>query len=1151
MARPKDRLHRVIIVGATPAGIAAASKLGELGIPVILADPDPDLDRKLADDAWRLASGLPFNFAYRPGLIRILRNPGIRCILPARVLSLKHTPQGFRARIRPSPTYIDPERCVLCGRCVQVCPVSLPDGGKPIRFSGRRALPGSPVIDKVRQPLCQANCPLGVNAQAYIALTRVGRFHEALEVVRRDNILPGICGRICTHPCESACRRGELDEPIAIRDIKRFVADYHRDHPPEGRPTNPHEPPAGDMPERKKRVAVVGSGPAGLAAAADLTRLGYPVTVFEREAELGGLLRYGIGPHRLPRDVLDDDLDYIKRCGVSFVVSREMDLSDSMGRLRDEFDAVIVAVGSWSDRKLGVSGEALTGVEGCLSLLNRIYREGVGTGSQDMGQPGVAKGEPIAVIGDGNAAFDAARTLRRLGAEVTIVSWFSEDRIPADREEVKQAKEEGIHIIDQTQVTAFAGVNGRLTHLTCRPTQPGPPDASGIEWPVIIPESKPFDLPFSRAIVAIGQSGPFPAGTLSGQDGDPGLQTTSHGFLKVDGDGRTHMDGVYAAGDGVTGPSSVVQAMASGRMAARSVHAALSGEAVASNGTSRPEDRDYSKIPEDIPSLARPPMPERQPSIRKDNFSEVALGLSESQVVFEAERCLQCGICSECLLCTEACGPLNAIHHQEEAEETVEHAGVVIIADPDVLPGRIKGEDVLRAYGPRAAKADVNAMLVRGFAAAAQALVLLGGTSQRPRGRGVSFLPPDPELSPEIRMGVFVCRCNDAFGWLDEMNQYVEALTQSEEIVHAEVMPSACVAEGTAGILRAIREKGLTRVVLASCVCCPLDFVCSACTDQRSRLKDALFHGTGVSRAMVETCNLRGEALRYLAHDRDAALKRVTGLIDRSISRARSLRPLPAPVRIYNFATAIIGESEAALSSALALASAGFEVFLFGTREKPLSTRLDHPNVHCFEGSRVNGMTGNLGDFQIFVETGGFSQAMQVGAIILGDRAKRVIPYIPQKGLPSFILPSSLQKSGISGIPFSSPGATSIAGLFTACSSGIPVSQRRAGAAAAALAAAIMPRGPRQSKGFTVVVDADRCRGCGRCTRVCPYQAVTLHPNGVGGWVGKVDEALCKGCGNCISVCPSNAADSPYRNQGYLEELLGAVLVSSSDGVGG
>jgi NADPH-dependent glutamate synthase beta subunit-like oxidoreductase/NAD-dependent dihydropyrimidine dehydrogenase PreA subunit len=1139
MARPKDRLHKVIIVGATPAGIAAASKLGELGIPVILVDPDPDLDRKLADDPWRLPSGLPLNFAYRPGLIRILRNPAIRCVLPAHVLSLKHTPQGFRARIRTSRTYIDPERCILCGRCIEVCPVSLPDGGKPLRFAGRQALPGRPVIEKSRQPLCQAECPLGVNAQAYIAFTRVGRFHEALDVIRRDNVLPGICGRICTHPCEAACRRSELDEPLAIRDIKRFAADYERDHP--------HTPLTPDVPKREKKIAVVGSGPAGLAASAELGRLGYPVTVFEREAELGGLLRYGIGPHRLPRDVLDDDLDYIKRCGVSFVASHEIDLSDSLGRLRDEFEAVIVAVGSWKDRNLEAPGENLTGVEGCLSLLNRLYRERVSTEPQDTAHPAVEKGEALAVIGDGNAAFDAARTLRRLGGDVTIVSWFSEDRMPADREEVRQAKEEGIRVIDQTQVTAFAGPNGKLTHLICRPTQPGPSDANGIEWPVIIPESKTSDLPFSRAIVAIGQSGPFTAGVLASKTGDPGLQSTSYGFLKVDADGRTNMDRVYAAGDGVTGPSSVVQAMASGRRVAVSVHAALSGEPTVQNGASRPEDRDYPKIPEDIPSLARPAMPERQPSIRKDNFSEVALGLSESQVVFEADRCLQCGICSECLLCTEVCGPLKAIHHQEQAEETVEHAGVVIIADPDAAPA-IKGEDVLRAYGPRAAKPDVNAMLVRGFAAAAQAMVLLGGTSQRPRGRGVSFLPPDPELSPDIRMGVFVCRCNDAFGWLEEMNQYVEALTQREDIVHAEVMASACVAEGTAGILRAIREKGLTRVVLASCVCCPLDFVCSACTDQRGRLKDALFHGTGVSRAMAETCNLRGEALRYLAHDRDAALKRFIGLIDRSITRARTLRPLPAPVRIYNFATAVIGESEAAVSSARTLASAGLEVFLFGTRERPLSTLLDHPNIHCFKGSRVNGMTGNLGDFQIFVETEGFSQAMQVGAIILGERAKRVIPYIPQKGLPSFILPSSLQKSGLSGIPFFSPGATPIAGLFNACPSGIPVSQRRAGAAAAALAAAVMPRGPRQSKGFTVVVDEDRCRGCGRCTRICPYQAVTLHQNGVGGWVARVDEALCKGCGNCISVCPSNAADSPYRNQGYLEELLGAVLVSSREG---
>ncbi|MCD4717582.1 MAG: 4Fe-4S binding protein, partial [Desulfobacterales bacterium] len=230
MKRQKDRLHRVIVIGATPAGIAATNKLGELGIPVTLVDSDPDLDQKLSQEEWRLASGLSLNYAHRSGLLRIMRNPRIRCALPARITSLKHTPQGFRAGIKNLRTFVDPDLCTLCGRCAEICPVITLSGEKPIQFHGRRSLPGRPVIDKRRQPLCQDACPLGVNAQAYIALAKVGRFKEALEVVRRDNILPGICGRICTHQCEEACRRGELDEPIAIRDIKRFLADYEVSH---------------------------------------------------------------------------------------------------------------------------------------------------------------------------------------------------------------------------------------------------------------------------------------------------------------------------------------------------------------------------------------------------------------------------------------------------------------------------------------------------------------------------------------------------------------------------------------------------------------------------------------------------------------------------------------------------------------------------------------------------------------------------------------------------------------------------------------------------------------------------------------------------------------------------------------------------------
>jgi NADPH-dependent glutamate synthase beta subunit-like oxidoreductase/Pyruvate/2-oxoacid:ferredoxin oxidoreductase delta subunit len=1125
MKRSKDRLHRVLVIGITPAGLIATNKLGELGIPVTLVDPDPDINEKLSREEWRLASGVSLNFAHRPGLLRILRNPFIRSIIPAEVNSIKHTPQGFRARIKSLQTFIDPDRCIQCGRCLDVCPVITPDGNKPIQFNGRGSLPGRPVIDKRRKPPCQENCPLGVNAQAYISLAAAGRFQEALEVVRRNNILPGICGRVCTHPCEEACRRGELDDPIAIRDIKRFLADYELSHP------NSSILP--DIPKRSQRIAVIGSGPAGLASAADLARLGYQVTLFEKEASAGGLLRYGIGPHRLPRDILDYEIEYIKKLGVQFMTSHSIDLTGELDELKKDFDAVILTIGTWSDRTLGVPGENLMGVEGCIHMLTRIYR----------GEVNELK-EEVAVIGDGNAAFDLARTLRRLGSSVTLITWFPEDLIPADKDEIRGAREEGISIVDKTQVIAFEGSSGRLESLQCKPTEPGEPDSQGIPWPVIVPKSKTLELSFGRAVVAIGQSGPFQIGNPATRENisSAEINVTANGLIEVDESLRTNITGIYAAGDGVKGPSSVVDTMASGRAVARFVHMDLSGEKISASEKTRPEDREFAAIKTDIPSLTRPKMPESQPAARCNSFSEVALGLSEAQVLFEAERCLQCGICAECLLCTEACGLVKAINHYDQPEETVEHAGAIIIADPKSSPS-IKGEDVIRAYGPKAAKSDVYAMVTRGFAAASKAMILLGGTSHRPKGQGISFSPPDLELSPEIRIGVFVCRCNDSFGWHEDIDNYVEHLFSLKDIVHAEIMPSSCIPEGSAAILSAIREKGITRVVLASCICCPLDFVCSACTDQRSRLKDALFKETGISRSMVETSNLRGEVLRHLPRDPTAALNHFTGLIERSVHRARRLKTLPSPVRTYNFTTAVIGQSEAAISSVQVLSEAGFEVFMFGTPDKPFIENITYPTVHCFENTTVRSISGTLGNFHVHVESDGFSQILQVGAIILGEKSKRMIPYIPQKGLPNRILESSFQKRGVPGVPFLYPGATPIAGLFLASPPGIRVSERKKGAAAAVLAAAIMPRGPRHSKGYTVVVDKNLCRGCGRCFQVCPHQAITFKENSVGGWYAIVDESLCKGCGICISVCPSHAADSPYRDQAYLEQLLEEVLV--------
>ena len=482
MKRSKDRLHSVVIIGANPAGIAAANKLGELGIPVTLVDREADLNRKLAQEKWRLPSGAPFNFAHRPGLLRIMRNTDIHCMLPARVTDIKHSPQGFRVRIQSPETYVDTEQCVLCGRCAAVCPVITPDALTPVQFGGRHAIPGRPVILKRKEPLCQSNCPLGVNAQAYVALARAGRYEEALRVVRKDNVLPGICGRICTHPCEEACRRGEMDDPIAIRDIKRFLADHEI--------TVSREPEPESVLPREERVAVIGSGPAGLAAAAELARLGYETTVFEKEEAPGGLLRYGIGAHRLPRKILDRDLDYIRELGVQFETSHPVDLKRDLETLKNDFHAVLATVGAWTDRKLGVPGEALKGVEGCLSVLTRLYgNKGEKQNQSENTETGDGR---VAVIGDGNAAFDLARTLIRQGKQVTLLSWFPEDLIPADPHEVEGAREEGVVIVDATRVISFEGENGRLQTLRCRPTEPGEPDAGGIPWPVTVPGSDSF-----------------------------------------------------------------------------------------------------------------------------------------------------------------------------------------------------------------------------------------------------------------------------------------------------------------------------------------------------------------------------------------------------------------------------------------------------------------------------------------------------------------------------------------------------------------------------------------------------------------------------------------------------------------------------------
>jgi len=1115
MKKQKDRLHRVAIIGATPAGVTAANKLGELGIPVTLIDKTLDLDQKFSRDEWRLKSGVRLNYAHRPGLIRILRNPNIRLRMPARVDAIKHSAQGFTIKLTRPQTFVDAEKCTLCGRCHAVCPVTLDSGRKAVIYNGRQSLPGRAVIEKRNEPPCQAKCPLHVNAQGYIALCRDEKYSEALDLIRQENVLPGICGRICTHPCESACRRADVDAAIAIKDIKRFIAD---------------SAPAA-APKQKKNdgpaIAVVGSGPAGLAAAAELARSGCEVTIYEKEPLPGGLLRYGVGRYRLPEDILDRDIDYIKSLGVTIITGHAVNFLQQLEVLTKKFSAVLLATGAGLDRRLDIPGEDFDAVEGCLSFLNRLYRGEIKklTGS-------------AAVIGDGNSAFDLARALNRLGAKATVLSWFSEDSIPADADEVKAAREEGIAIKTSCQVTAFEGNGGKLSGLACAVTKPGAPDANAVCWPVIDAAQPVFELSFDRAFVAIGQCGPLKEGGGRGK-----LQLSPQGYMQTDAGYCTSLQNIYAAGDGSTGPTSVVEAMASGRAAALSILKSLHLASASGLQPVRPENMDFDALPENFAKTHRPIMKELAPGKRRSNFLEVALGLTENQIAAEAERCLQCGICSQCLQCVEVCSAIGAVQHGQLDEPVTENAGIVIIADKDAA-GQINGDDVIRAYDAKSSNEDVYALMVRGFAAAAKAMSLLDGSGGRLKGHGMSFSIPDPDLSPDIRIGVFACRCNESLGWLDSMTGFMDSLLSRHDVVHAEVVTAACIQDGYSNIVRTIREKGITRAVLASCVCCSLNFACSSCTEQRSRLKNKLFTGTGVSRSMVESCNLRGEVLRFVQTKPELAASRFESLIDTSINRARRLKPLPCPARNYNFNTAIIGDSEEAFNSATMLADAGFEVFLFDPSEGEAPGWAGHPGIHRFAHAAVSSISGKRGDFQIAFRIGDQPErTIQAGAVILGGRQAKKITCMHQKELPGRTITAAMQEKGITGIPFLYPGSTSVPGLYMADFPGVKLSKREKGAAAAMLAAAGMPRGPRSSRGFTVCIDEERCRGCGRCIRHCPYQAITMGPAANGAWSASVDDALCKGCGNCISICPSNAADSPYRNHAFLERALGELLL--------
>ncbi len=422
-----------------------------------------------------------------------------------------------------------------------------------------------------KKPACMGGCPVGVAIPEFIACVANGEFEKAYSVIAKTNSLPAVTGRVCPqeNQCEGACVRGIKGEPVAIGNLERFVADYHAKNAKSfGEISCAREKCETSAVFKKARVAVIGSGPAGLSAAGELVTLGYEVTVFEALHKAGGVLTYGIPQFRLPKSVVDGEIEGLKRRGVEFVCNAVAGKSFRIEEIMAEgYKAVFIASGAGLPRFMGIDGEELAGVFSANEFLTRINL--MKAYEQNAKTP-IKRGKNVIVVGGGNVAMDAARSALRLGANVSVVYRRTENELPARKEEVLHAKQEGVKFLFLTNPVQILGANGAVCGVKLQKMELGEPDASGRRSPVAVVGSE-YSIDTDVVIMALGTSpNPIIRGSM------PELVTDRRGCIVVDENLQTSVKGVFAGGDAVSGAATVILAMGAGRKAAKSIDEYLS-----------------------------------------------------------------------------------------------------------------------------------------------------------------------------------------------------------------------------------------------------------------------------------------------------------------------------------------------------------------------------------------------------------------------------------------------------------------------------------------------------------------------------------------------------------------------------------------------
>ena len=652
--------YDALVVGSGIGGMESALKLGDMGYKVLVVEKDASVGGKMI----LLSKVFPTldcaSCISTPKMAATIHHPNIDVLTYAEVEGIRHNGDGtYHAKITQKPKFVDEAACTGCRQCEMACNVAVPDEFNADMVSRRaayiafpQAVPKKAVIDRAGVSPCSYECPAGIKAHGYVARVRSGEYEEAFGLVLETTPLVGSLGRACYAPCEEQCTRGELEGPLPIRRLKRFIADTHygRDG------LKPLEKPE----QNGKKVAVVGSGPAGLTAAWQLGRRGYGVKIFESAPQAGGMLRLGIPAYRLPNDVIDDDIGNVTAIGIEIETGKRV---DDIPALKDAgFDAVLVATGTHKAVRLRVPGEDLGGIHSALTFLADVK----------LGNDVDLAGKKVLVVGGGNVAIDAARSARRLGAaSVDQVSLECCEEMPAHDFEVDEARAEGITLHDGWGIDHFVGdgsvQQAEIKVCTCVF------DPDGRFHPEY-DETRRDTIDCDVVIVAAGMMADTEAF---------GLETNPDRTLSADAATlQTATPHVFAAGDVVTGPTMITTAVGQGRRAAFMIDRYLQGQeldATLFDEALSVVDKNDVLRRQDVYDRREPFESTAAMSAAPTDFAETEGPMTEDEAFLGAARCLDCGVCSECHACVDVC-PADAIKLDDRGREIEAEVGSVVLA---------------------------------------------------------------------------------------------------------------------------------------------------------------------------------------------------------------------------------------------------------------------------------------------------------------------------------------------------------------------------------------------------------------------------------------------------------------------------------------